>query len=114
MPEDSRPSDLSPQYHSKRTVFRFDPTVSSGTLIQIAVLLGGGVIAYGTYQSDRTETKLAVDALRASAVEEKAATKGSLAELRTDVKDVQRVLGQISTTLAVSEARQQSKPAGGR
>lgn len=112
MDADTRPGEMG-NYSHKRTVFRFDPTVSSGTLIQIAVLMGGGVIAYGTYQADRTETKLAVEALRSAAAEEKTATKGSLSELRTDVKDVQRTLVQISQTLAVSEARQQAgKPSG--
>jgi hypothetical protein len=38
MNQDSRPGDLASLYPHKRTVFRFDLTVSSGTLIQIAVL----------------------------------------------------------------------------
>jgi uncharacterized protein HemX len=112
MNQDSRPGDLASLYPHKRTVFRFDPTVSSGTLIQIAVLLGGGIITYGTYQADRATSHLEVEQIKAAAADEKAATRLSLTELRSDVKDSQKTLTQISQTLAVIESRQQGKAAG--
>ena len=111
MEKDTQPGDLAASYHQKRTVFRFDPTVSSGTLIQIGVLLVGGVVTYGTYQADRATSRLEVEQIKSAAADEKAATRLSLTELRADVKDSQKTLTQISQTLAVIESRQQGKSA---
>lgn len=102
-------TDHGPLYseHKRRQIFRFDPTVSTGTLLQLVTIIGAAFLAYGTYQQDRATTKLELDTVKASAAAEKTATKESLGEIRADVKEVQRTLNQLGQTLAVIEARQQ-------
>jgi uncharacterized protein YlxW (UPF0749 family) len=103
--EETRPADLQDP-HSRRKLLRFDPTVSSGTLMQILVLIGGGIAAYTTYQTDKATQKLEIEQVKQSAVAEKLATKESLTELKTDVKEVQRTLNQVTNTLAIINERQ--------
>lgn len=93
--------------HKRRQLFRFDPTVSTGTVLQILTIVVATAGAWATYQADRATTKLELDNVKSSAVSEKAATKEALAEIKADVKQVQATLNQLATTLAVIEARQQ-------
>lgn len=101
------PGDLDSHHHSgRRQLFRFDPTVSTGTLLQLLTVFLVTAGAWATYQADRATTRLELDAVKAAATAEKASTKESLGELKGDVKEVQRTLNQVTQTLAVIEARQ--------
>lgn len=108
MSDDTKPAELQ-ELIGKRKLLRFDPTVSSGTLLQIMVLLAGGAAAYAQYQTDKAIQTREVEQIKAAAVAEKVATKESLGELKADVKDVQRTLNQVTQTLAVINERQQPK-----
>ena len=114
--EESGPIPLGPhQYQHRRAgdpglvgprrLIRFDPTVSSGTLIQIASILVGFGIAYGTYREDQTKTRAEIDAVKVSAERDRADSRGAVNEIRSDVKDMKSDISQINKTMAVLEAQ---------
>lgn len=99
-----------------RRYIRFDPTVSSGTLIQIASILIGFGVAYGTYREDQTrikaeieagkvEARVGIETVKANAERDRGDARAAVNEIRSDVKDVKADVSQISKTLAVLEAR---------
>jgi flagellar motility protein MotE (MotC chaperone) len=95
---------------------RFDPTVSSGTLIQLASIVVMAAVAYGTYREDQTKTKAEIEAgkvsiaeVRANAERDRADARGAVNEIRSDVKDVKADVSQINKTLAVLEAQGRKK-----
>lgn len=103
-----------------RRIFRFDPTVSTGTLIQVGTLIVMAAIAYGTYREDQTKLKAEIEAVKVGAstsVEvmkagierDRADARGSISEIRSDVKDVKADVSQINKTLAVLEAQGRKK-----
>jgi len=89
--------DLSSRRPTRKLV-RFDPTVSTGMLLQIGVLISGGVMAYGTYQADRAVQKMQVDIINRDVVEVKA-----------NLKEMQQSLVMVNQTLAVIQSRQQQQ-----
>lgn len=106
--------------HGAKRYLRFDPTVSSGTLIQIMALFVTAVVAYGTYREDQTKVKADIEAVRVSAKVETEALKANaerdrtdsrsaVNEIRSDVKDVKADVSQINKTLAVLEAQGRKK-----
>lgn len=109
----------SDQQGTKR-FWRFDPTVSTGTLIQVTSLMVAFAVAYGTYREDQAKTRaeieavrvgaeVKIDALKTNAERDRSDSRGAVNEIRSDVKDVKAEVSQISKTLAVLEAQGRAK-----
>lgn len=95
----------------RRRLFKFDPTINSGTILTLVSMLAVTGGAWATYQSDKATTRLELDQVKAAATAEKSSTKESLADIKGDVKEIQRTLVQVNQTLAVIEAKQpKAKP----
>lgn len=103
-----------------RRIVRFDPTVSTGTIIQILSIMAMATVAYGTYREDQTKVKAELEAVRVGAKVETEALKvnaerdrtdsrSAVNEIRSDVKDVKADISQINKTLAVLEAQGRKK-----
>jgi septal ring factor EnvC (AmiA/AmiB activator) len=93
-------------------IVRFDPIVSMGTLIQILVIVVGGVGVYGTYSADQTRRDMRVEQVAKDLDSNRNGTRDTLLELRSDVKDlksdikdVQHQVTDTSQTVAVLKAR---------
>lgn len=112
MSEDTEPMPLDGDRRQHRKLWRFDPTVSSGALLQIVTLTIGLGGAYATYRSDQATMRLEIDQVKATVATEKTSSKEALGEIKNDVKEVQRTLNQATQTLAVIQAQQQPVKAG--
>jgi dihydrofolate reductase len=108
MATDTTPSEFT-QAHQKRRFVQFDPTLNSGHLLQILVLVIGGIAVYATFTAERATQKLELEQVKKDAQAEKTVTKESLVELKTDVKMIQQTLNQVTTTLAIINDRQAPK-----
>ena len=93
-------------------IVRFDPVVSMGTLIQIIVIIVGGIGVYGTYSADQTRRDMRVEQVAKDLDLNRNGTRDTLMELRSDVKDlkgdikdVQHQVTDTSQTVAVLKAR---------
>ncbi len=85
--------------------FRFDPTVSSGTLLQLASIAVGFAIAYGTYQSDRTQTRADIVQLQVSAARDRSDVQLGAERLSTDVKEMKADIKEMSVKLITIQAQ---------
>lgn len=94
----------------QRKLFRFDSTVSMGTLLQMALIAGGLVLAYGTYQSDKAKSQMEVEQIKVDANAQRTQMKEQMTELRVDVKEVQRSIGSIEKSLIEMKAQQAPQP----
>ena len=95
---------------------RFDPTVSSGTLIQIGSIVILAATAYASYREDRTKFqaeldagKVSIESVKANAERDRSDSRSAVNEIRSDVKDVKADVSQINKTLAVLEAQGRAK-----
>lgn len=114
MSEDTtEPMPLGGDRRQHRKLFRFDPTISTGTIIEIGVIVVGLFAAWGTYQADRATLRLELEQIKSSAIIEKAAAKEAIGELKADVKDVQKTMTSIDKTLATMQAERAAANAKG-
>lgn len=95
--------------HPSGRFFRFTPEVTTGTLIQIAVIIFGGVLAYGTYTADKAKDHAEIAQIKVDADTQRAAVKESLTDLKGDVKDIQRTLVDVNQSLAVLKSRNEPR-----
>lgn len=113
MSEDiSEPMPLGGDRRQPRKFLRFDPTISTGTIIEIGVIVVGLFAAWGTYQQDRTTTRMELEQIKASAIIEKAAAKEAIAELKADVKEVQKTMTSVDKSLVGIQADLNARKVG--
>lgn len=106
---DSEPMPISGDRREHRKLMRFDPTVSSGTLLQLAALLIGFASAYATYQSDRATQRLEIEQIKATVASEKLTAKEAIIDLRLDVRKVQETITSVDKTLTGIQAELNAK-----
>lgn len=97
------------QDKNARRYFRFDPTVSTGTILQLVSFFLVAAGAWGTYQADKAKTAADMGQIKEVAASDRAATKEALNELRNDVKEMSSRVHDMAKTLAVMEARSGGK-----
>lgn len=104
--EETTPADLSRRASDSRRRFRFDPTVSMGTLIMALEILigfiGGGMI----FSAERERTHLEILQLQKDQLELKASLKEAIGGRLDKMQDTLTVLG---TDMAVLKARREPK-----
>lgn len=106
--DDTRPGDLDlPRRRHK--YLQFDPTINSGHLLQIAVLLVGGLGVYGAWQAERATNRLEVDQIKRDAAADATRTKESIAELKAEVRQVQSTLLELNLNVVRMNAQMGSK-----
>ena len=102
MPLDSGPMPLEGQ---QRKYVKFDPTLNTGHVLQIAVWLVGGALAYGALKTDLVQQKADVEQVKAVALVERVQTTQALAEIKASVKELQTSTQEIKESLAVLRGR---------
>jgi hypothetical protein len=104
--DDSAPGELAGiRRRERRSFFRFDPTVSTGTLLQIGVVLTACTVAWGQYQRDQERVSNELAVVKRDQTEQRAAVREQLRDLSGDMKEVTRALGQVQEGVAVLKAR---------
>lgn len=96
----------------RRQIVKFEPTLTTGAILQLGSMLLVAAGGWATYQSDKATTRLELEQVKKAAADDKASTKELLNDLKVDVKETQRTLIQVNQTLAVIEAKQSSPPKG--
>lgn len=86
-------------------LIRFDPTVSTGVLIEICVILGSVFAAYSALKTDQATAKIEVEQVKADQKADRERVKDSLTEIKTDVKEVSKKLAEMNESLAVLKAK---------
>lgn len=87
-------------------VWRFNPEITTGNLLTIAAGVFAAVVAYGTYQADKTQTKADVDAVKVSAARDREDMKLTVESFRSDLKELKTNVDKIGENVAVLKATQ--------
>ncbi|MES3015711.1 MAG: hypothetical protein V4750_18530 [Pseudomonadota bacterium] len=103
--EDTGPAPLARRVADKHRFLRFDPTVSSGSLMQLVTLLIGFAIAYGTYQSDRTQTKNDIKAIEVATERDRADAKAGSTRISEDMKEMKADIKEMGSKLTTIQAQ---------
>jgi len=100
------------EVEKRHRLIKFDPHINTGTIIEIAVIVGGGLLAYGEIR-----TGLALGTERTNAIEQRAAeqdkrTNAALIEMKQDIKETGQKVQDLKTKidlldLKVSQPRAQ-------
>jgi len=109
--EDSAPMPLSRRAADHRGLhkwFRFDPTMSTGSILQVGTVLVGFAVAYGTYTSDRTQTKADIEQIRETAKRDRSEVKDIVEQFRGDLKDIKSDTKDIGLKIAEIKGQQSS------
>lgn len=110
----SRPAPLdsgSMPLEGKR-LMKFDPQISMGTIIQIVVVVCSAFGIYAGLREDQRQTKSDLDQVKAVAVIERAQTAQAIAEIKLEMKEQGKSLGDIKEGIAILRGR--STEPGGR
>lgn len=88
----------------RKTLFQFSPEVNSGNLIQILVLVVGGVMAFTTLQA-RT------DALDRRVTEQEQRNQRALDDLKADLKEIRLSTEKTSENMRTAVVQMQAATA---
>lgn len=89
----------------QRRYVKFDPTLNTGHLVQIIVLVVGGFAAYGAVKSEQAENKAGLEQVKAVALVERTQTTQTLAEIKSSVSKLQESNQDIKESLAILRGR---------
>jgi hypothetical protein len=96
----------------QRKYVRFDPTFNAGTVAQIVVIIASAISVYAGIREDQVRVKADLESVKAAAVIERLSTKESLADLKADVKELQKSTNEVKESLAILRGR--ANDGGGR
>jgi len=99
------PLESGPMPVEQRKLMKFDPTINTGTILQIIVVAASAFALYTTVRTDQVQTKAELDAVKASALTERLQTKEALADLKADVKELQKSTNEVKESLAILRGR---------
>lgn len=89
----------------RRRLMKFDPTFNTGTIVQIGVIVIGGLGLVYTMKQDQALQKAELEYVKASILIERASTKDSLIEIKQEVKTLQTSMNAVNESLAVLRGR---------
>lgn len=87
----------------------FDPTINLGHLISLSAFLIAALMAYSTLDKRVTLTEMQGQVSSDRDAAQDARLKEALAELKVDIKDVQRSVNDINRTLAITSSTSPKK-----
>jgi hypothetical protein len=100
----TRPSPLEPETDGKR-LMKFDPTINTGTILQTVVVALSAVALFYGLKADWAATKADLEQTKAVAVIERAQTAQALAEIKAEMKEQGKTLGDLKEGIAILRGR---------
>jgi len=88
-----------------KRLMKFDPTINTGTIAQIVVVVASAFSIYTAVRTEQVETKANVKAVEAQAVVDRSQTKDALVDLKADIKELQKSTSEIKESLAILRGR---------
>lgn len=84
---------------------KFDPTFNTGTIAQIVVIVASAAAIYTGMKTDQVQTKAELDAVKSATAVDRVQTKEALADIKSDIKELQKSNNDIKESLAVLRGR---------
>lgn len=92
---DSMPLERRP----RSKYLQFDPTLNSGHILQVLVIVGGFAGIWGQMSAERATQRLETEQIKREAANEAVRTKEAITELKTDVRKVGDTLQEVNLKL---------------
>lgn len=87
--------------NTTRRLVKFDPTISTGTLVQIGVFVVAGFMAWSDVKQNQAVQRAELDQGKAAAVVQAEAVKS----ISSDLKDLTKAVADVRTDVAVLRGR---------
>lgn len=84
---------------------KFDPTINTGTIVQIVVVALSAVAIFYGLKADNTATRADLEQTKAVAAVERAQTAQALAEIKAEMKEQGKTLGDLKEGIAILRGR---------
>lgn len=91
----------------RHKLLRFSPEINTGHILTITTMVVGGVVAYGAYQADKTQTKADIEAVKVNALRDREDMKGAVDSFRSELKELKTEVRTVGENVAVLKATQQ-------
>lgn len=92
---------------------KFDPQINMGTIMQMVVVVCSAFGIYAGLRDEQRQTKSDLDQVKAVAVIERAQTVQAIAEIKSEMKEQGKSLGDIKEGIAILRGRA-AEPGGKR
>lgn len=102
MPLDSASMPLEGQ---QKKLMKFDPTINTGTIIQIGAILLTGFFAFSALKTELATTKVEIAANKDAAMRDNAVNAEALKDLKAEVKDLKKSVDDIKEGVAILRGR---------
>lgn len=112
MTRTTRPAPLDGDQEGKRFM-KFDPTINSGTILNTVVVALAAVALFYGVKADNAATKADLEQTKAVSVIERAQTAQALAEIKLEMKEQGKTLGDLKEGIAILRGRA-AEPGGKR
>lgn len=94
----------------RRTLMKFDPTINSGTIIQIGVFIVAIAVAFTTVQGELRLQQSTIEANKVTATEAARNQDTATKELKGDLRELQRSVNEIKESVAILRGRAAEVP----
>jgi hypothetical protein len=108
---DSRYVPIDPVHRQELRLVRFDPTITTGMIIQIIVFIGGMAVAYAAYREEQAMQDGRIGHLEAMAATDREAMREAMRDIKTRIDHLETNTQEIKESLAVLRAQHGQTPA---
>lgn len=105
MTRTTRPAPLEGDAQEGKRLMKFDPTINTGTIVQIAVVIASAFAIYTGIRTDQVQTKADLEQVKAIASVERTQTAQALAEIKAEMKEQGKTLGDLKEGIAILRGR---------
>lgn len=84
---------------------KFDPTFNTGTIVQTIVVICTGFGIFMGLRTDQLQNKADIEQVKAIAIVERAQTTAALAEIKLEMKEQGKTLGDLKEGIAILRGR---------
>lgn len=100
----TRPAPLENEIEGKR-LMKFDPTINTGTILQTGVIALSAVALFFGLKAENAQNKAELEQVKAVAAVERAQTAQALAEIKAEMKEQGKTLGDLKEGIAILRGR---------
>lgn len=97
-----------------KRIVKFDPTINTGTIIQIATVVLVGTFAVATFKAELSTQAERIETNKVIASRDNGIAVDSLRELKADVKDLQKSVNDMKEGIAILRGRAANTDGGVR
>ena len=88
-----------------RRLMKFDPTINTGTIIQIGTIIVMGATTVAFFQGELKTQKVELEAVKLAAERDNKRNEEALREIKVDVRELQKSINDIKEGVAILRGR---------